>query len=136
MLHWMSTGHLTRARSKLWNDFSTEKECALLTEKIGGVDAMIREVGNSQRTGYTAAKIFHMARHEPDAFQKTTTVFLVHNFINWYLTGGVDGGIRVMEPGDTSGMALWQSWYGNLVKKGYKCYLGGPVKKNPDDRAI
>jgi xylulokinase len=96
-------GNLTRTRSKLWNDFSTEEECRLLTAAVGGVDAMIEQVGNSQRTGYTAAKIFHMARHEPEAFKKTTTFFLVHNYINFYLTGGV----RIMEPGDTSGMALW-----------------------------
>lgn len=96
-------GRLTRTRSKLWNDFSTEEECRLLTEAVGGPEKMIEEVGNSQRTGYTAAKIFHMRRHESDAFQKTHICFLVHNYINWYLTGG----ICVMEPGDASGMALW-----------------------------
>lgn len=100
-------GNLTRQTSKLWNDFSTEEECSILTEAIGGKEAMIAEVGNSQRTGYTAAKIFHMVRREPEAFAATTTCFLVHNFINWYLTGGSDHGVRVMEPGDTSGMALW-----------------------------
>ncbi|MBN1351188.1 hypothetical protein JXJ21_17345 [candidate division KSB1 bacterium] len=102
-----TAGNLTRARSKLWNDFSTGEECDLLTREVGGPDRMIEEVGNSQRTGYTAAKIFHFARHEPQAFERTATLFLVHNFINWVLTGGKNGGIRVMEPGDTSGMALW-----------------------------
>jgi xylulokinase len=97
------SGNLTRSSSKLWNDFSTLEECELLTTAIGGLDQMIEEVGNSQRTGYTAAKIFHMFRHEPELFKNTDTFFLVHNYINWYLTGGV----RIMEPGDTSGMALW-----------------------------
>lgn len=96
-------GNLTRSTSKLWNDFSTQEECRILTEYVGGLEAMIEEVGNSQRTGYTAAKILHMVRHEPDTYRHTKTLFLVHNYINWYLTGGV----RVMEPGDTSGMALW-----------------------------
>jgi xylulokinase len=100
-------GNLTRKTSKLWNDFSTNNECEILTKAVGGIENMIAEVGNSQRTGYTAAKILHMARNEPDAFAKTSTCFLVHNFINWYLTGGKDGGVRVMEPGDASGMALW-----------------------------
>lgn len=68
---------------------------------------MIDEVGNSQRTGYTAGKIYHFSRHEPEAFNRTTTLFLVHNYINWYLTGGENNGVRVMEPGDTSGIALW-----------------------------
>ncbi|MCF7803295.1 MAG: xylulokinase [Candidatus Marinimicrobia bacterium] len=109
-------GDLTRPTSKLWNDFSTQEECEILTEKIGGLDAMIEEVGNSQRTGYTAAKIFHMVRHEPERYKKTTTLFLVHNYINWYLTGGV----RVMEPGDTSGIALWDprtgEWSGKVIQ--------------------
>lgn len=96
-------GRLSRPYSKLWNDFSTAEECALLTEKVGGQAAMIHEVGNSQRTGYTAAKILHFLREDPEAFHRTRTFFLVHNYINWYLTGGV----RVMEPGDASGMALW-----------------------------
>ena len=100
-------GRLSRPRSKLWNDFSTEEECRLLTEAVGGPAAMITEVGNSQRTGYTAAKIFHLVRHEPEVWQKTATCFLVHNYINWWLTGGEAGGVRVMEPGDLSGMALW-----------------------------
>jgi xylulokinase len=96
-------GNLTRPASKLWNDFSTLEECEVLTARIGGLEAMIQEVGNSQRTGYTAAKIFHLVRHEPENYAKSSTLFLVHNYINFYLTGGV----RVMEPGDLSGMALW-----------------------------
>lgn len=112
-----AAGGLTRPASKLWNDFSTSEECRVLTEKLGGLKAVIRETGNSQRTGYTAAKIFHMKRHEPQAFRKTATFFLVHNYINWVLTGGKDGGVRVMEPGDTSGMALWNPKTGRWSKK-------------------
>jgi len=109
-------GDLTRSRSKLWNDFSTHEECRILTERVGGKEAMIREVGNSQRTGYTAAKILHMLRHEPEIYQKTMTFLIVHNYINWYLTGGKEGGIRVMEPGDTSGTALWNPKTGQWSK--------------------
>lgn len=100
-------GALARPRAKLWNDFSTVEECRLLTEAAGGPDAMIAEVGNSQRTGYTAPKILHLARHEPERYARTRTLFVVHNYINWWLTGGADGGVRALEPGDTSGMALW-----------------------------
>jgi sugar (pentulose or hexulose) kinase len=100
-------GKLARPRAKLWNDFSTTNECQLLTERVGGTERMIREVGNTQRTGYTAPKILHMLRHEPECYARATTLFLVHNYINWYLTGGADGGVAIMEPGDTSGTALW-----------------------------
>jgi xylulokinase len=100
-------GHLARPRAKLWNDFTTAEECAILTDRVGGVERMIAEVGNTQRTGYTAPKILHMRRHEPEHYARATTLFLVHNYINWFLTGGRDGGVAVMEPGDTSGTALW-----------------------------
>ncbi len=99
-------GNITRKTSKLWNDFSTVEECEILTEKIGGTEKMIAEIGNTQRPGYTAGKIFHIYRREPEIARKTTTFFLVHNFINYFLTGGKNGGARVMEPGDVSGMAL------------------------------
>lgn len=100
-------GELARTRSKLWNDHSTAEECLILTEAVGGPEAMIREVGNTQRPGYTAPKILHLLRHEPEAYARAATLFLVHNFINWYLTGGPHDGVAVMEPGDTSGTALW-----------------------------
>lgn len=133
-------GNLTRQRSKLWNDFSTEKECQLMTDAVGGVDEMISEVGNSQRTGYTAAKIFHMVRHEPKAFEKTSTCFLVHNYINWYLTGGVNGGVRVMEPGDTSGMALWnpktQQWSERVLDAIHPALRSKLAPIKPADQSI
>lgn len=106
-------GNLARASSKLWNDFSTLEECKILTERIGGKEVMINEVANSQRTGYTAPKILHMLRHEPEKFHNTSTFLLVHNFINWYLTGGV----KIMEPGDASGLALWNPVTGNWSAK-------------------
>jgi len=110
-------GSLARPRSKLWNDFSTAEECRILTDAVGGLEAMIEEVGNSQRTGYTAPKILHMRRHEPDTYARARTLFLVHNYVNWYLTGGPDGGVAIMEPGDTSGMALWHPVTGRWSRK-------------------
>jgi xylulokinase len=133
-------GGLTRAKSKLWNDFSTAEECAILTERVGGLDAMIAETGNSQRTGYTAAKIFHMARNEPGAFKKTTTFFLVHNFVNWHLTGGKKGGVRVMEPGDTSGMALWNpktaKWSTRVIEAIHSGLSANLPPVKPSDQTI
>lgn len=110
-------GSLARPRAKLWNDFSTAEECRILTEAVGGPEAMIAEVGNSQRTGYTAPKILHLRRHEPEAYARASTLFVVHNYINWYLTGGAESGVAVMEPGDTSGMALWHPGTGRWSRK-------------------
>ena len=95
-------GDLSHPTSKLWNDFSTQKECDMLTKAIGGEAEMIAEIGNSQRTGYTASKILHLKNNNLENYNATTTFLLVHNYINFYLTGG----IAVMEYGDVSGMAL------------------------------
>jgi xylulokinase len=133
-------GGLARPRSKLWNDFSTAEECAILTEAVGGPEAMIEEVGNSQRTGYTAAKILHMRRHEPESYARARTFLLVHNFVNWHLTGGPEGGIAVMEPGDASGMALWHPATGRWSRKVMDAIDPGLSGKlppiQPSDRTI
>jgi len=108
-------GKLSRSSSKLWNDFSTQRECDLLEDSIGGRSKMIQEVGNSQRTGYTASKIYNMFLNERDLYDNTSVFLLVHNFINWYLTGGV----ITMEEGDASGMALWdpvnKAWSDSVI---------------------
>ena len=113
-------GQLARPTSKLWNDFSTAEEGEILTESLGGLSSMIKEVGNSQRSGYTAGKIFHMKRHEPDVYARTHTLFICKDFINWVLTGGQAGGVRVTEPGDASGTALWnpttEMWSDRLIR--------------------
>ena len=114
-----SDGSLSRPYSKLWNDFSTLEECELLTKSVGGKENMIKLIGNTQRTGYTAPKILHLLRHEPENYQKTKKIFLVHNYINWILTGGKNGGIALMEQGDVSGSALWdpvsKSWAKQII---------------------
>ena len=108
-------GNLAKSTSKLWNDFSTQKECDILTENIGGKDRMIAEISNSQRTGYTASKIFHMQRNEIELFNSTYHFMLVHNYVNYFLTGGV----FAMEEGDASGTGLWdpvkKKWSENLT---------------------
>jgi xylulokinase len=108
-------GNLAKSTSKLWNDFSTQKECDILTENIGGKDRMIAEISNSQRTGYTASKIFHMQRNEIELFNNTYQFMLVHNYVNYFLTGGV----FAMEEGDASGTGLWdpvkKRWSENLT---------------------
>ena len=108
-------GELTKPTSKLWNDFSTYEECEILTNRLGGAEQMIAEIANSQRPGYTASKIFHMYRNERELYDKTDHFLLVHNYINWYLTGGK----IAMEEGDASGTGIWdpvkKAWSKNLI---------------------
>src|SRR5277367_3414248 len=87
--------------AKLWCDTSTALECEHLTHKLGGVPAVIEEIGNAILPGYTASKILWLKRKEPKNFARLATVLLPHDYLNFWLTGK-----RVMEYGDASGTAL------------------------------
>ncbi len=97
----LDEGGLVIRPAKLWNDTSTVEECELLTEAMGGVDEVIREVGLPFLPGYTAPKILWLKRHEPDNYAKLGHVLLPHNYLNYVLTGNM-----VMEYGDASGTCL------------------------------
>lgn len=133
-------GNLARSRAKLWNDVSTQAEATALTETVGGPEAMVREVGNVQRPGYTAPKILHLLRHEPEAYARATRFLVVHHFINWWLTGGPTGGVAVMEPGDAAGTALWNPVTGDWSARVLTA-IGGDLRSKlppvtPADRTI
>ena len=87
--------------AKLWCDTSTAAECALLTRKLGGAEAIIRETGLPFLPGYTAPKILWLKRREPEHFKRLRHVLLPHDFLNFHLTGNY-----FMEAGDASGTAL------------------------------
>ncbi len=87
--------------AKLWCDTSTVAECALLTKKLGGTKAVIRQAGLPFLPGYTAPKILWLKRHEPANFKRLRHVLLPHDYLNFHLTGNY-----FMEPGDASGTAL------------------------------
>ncbi len=83
---------------KLWCDTSTERECAEITQAVGGVEACIRVAGNPILPGYTASKVRWLKNTHPRAYEKLDRILLPHDFINLYLCGE-----RCMEMGDASG---------------------------------
>jgi xylulokinase len=88
--------------AKLWCDTSTAAECAILTRKLRGPKAVIRETGLPFLPGYTAPKILWLKRREPANFRRLRHVLLPHDFLNFHLTGNY-----FMEAGDASGTALF-----------------------------
>jgi xylulokinase len=76
-------------------------ECDQITNKLGGVKAVIEEIGNAILPGFTASKILWLKRKEPKNFARLATVLLPHDYLNFWLTGN-----KVMEYGDASGTAL------------------------------
>jgi xylulokinase len=87
--------------AKLWCDTSTTAECAELTKALGGEAKVVELTGNAMLTGYTAPKILWVRKNEPSNWEKTSSVLLPHDYINWWLTG-----VKSMEYGDASGTAL------------------------------
>ncbi len=78
--------------AKLWCDTSTTPEALELAERFGAPVPV----------GLTASKIAWVQRHEPDAWARTHSVMLPHDFINFRLTGQ-----RSMETGDASGTGFF-----------------------------
>ena len=87
--------------AKLWCDTSTTAQCTELTKALGGEAKVVELTGNAMLTGYTAPKILWVRQNEPQNWEKTASLLLPHDYINWWLTG-----VKSMEYGDASGTAL------------------------------
>lgn len=87
--------------AKLWCDTATSAECDEIMQKLGGLKATIRALGNAVLPGFTASKILWLKKNEPENFRRLATVLLPHDYLNFWLTGE-----KVMEYGDASGTAL------------------------------
>jgi D-xylulose kinase len=88
--------------AKLWNDTTTARESAALTQKLGGDSRVLELTGNLPLPGYTAPKVTWLAGHEPDAYARTARMCLPHDYLNLWLTGEF-----ITEAGDASGTAYF-----------------------------
>lgn len=89
--------------AKLWNDTSTQPQCAAVVERAGGPQAYQREIGNLLPPGFTASKLLWLKENEPNNYGRVRTFFLPHDYLNFYLTGE-----KTAEPGDASGTGYFQ----------------------------
>ncbi len=89
--------------AKLWCDTSTAAECDEIMERLGGLKATIRTIGNAVLPGFTASKILWLKKHEPKNYKQLAQVLLPHDYLNFWLTGE-----KKMEYGDASGTALME----------------------------
>lgn len=90
------------ARVKLWNDTSTVAQCTLLTERLGGEEAVFELLGNPILPGYTLPKVLHLREHQREAYERLAHILLPHDYVNYYLTGSFWS-----EAGDASGTAYY-----------------------------
>lgn len=87
---------------RIWCDTSTLQENETLTAKLGGTQRMVALVGGELQTAYTAGKILALRGRHPELYQRMRHVLLVHNYINYWLTGSL-----TMECGDASGTGFF-----------------------------
>ena len=88
--------------AKLWNDTTAADDGRALEDRLGGVDATLRAIGNRMLAGYTAPKLAWLKRAEPETYARTTRICLPHEYLNLRLTGTF-----ATEPGDASGTAYF-----------------------------
>lgn len=89
--------------AKLWNDTSTENQCRAIVESAGGLEPYREETGNSLPPGFTASKLLWIKENEFESYQRIRTLFLPHDYLNFYLTGE-----KVAEAGDASGTGYFK----------------------------
>ncbi len=85
----------------LWNDQRTAAQCAEITRRAGGEQAVLTLTGNPVLTGFTAPKILWTQQNEPDNFRRTAKVLLPKDYARYRLSGAF-----VCDVSDASGMAL------------------------------
>jgi len=87
---------------KLWNDTSTQDECAAIEAALGGAEQAVAIAGNPILPGYTASKVLWLLRHKPQAYARLRHILLPHDYLNFYLTGAYGA-----ECGDASGTGFF-----------------------------
>src|SRR6185312_4863858 len=88
-------------RALLWNDQRTAEQCAEITSKAGGREALIDLVANPALTGFTAPKILWVRQHEPKVYEKTRHILLPKDYVRFRMTGDY-----ATEVSDASGTLL------------------------------
>ncbi len=87
-------------RAILWCDQRTAGAAAELTETVGR-ERLVEITANPAMTGFTAAKLLWLRKHEPQIYEKTRKILVPKDYIRFCLTGEF-----AAEVSDASGMQL------------------------------
>jgi xylulokinase len=86
--------------SIIWCDQRTAQECEEITERVGA-RRLIEITANPALTGFTAAKILWVRKHEPENYRRCRHILLPKDYIRFCMTG-----VYATEVSDASGMQL------------------------------
>ena len=89
--------------AKLWNDTESAPDAEALVHSLpGGASAWATGCGSVPPASFTIAKLGWLRRCEREAFGRTATVLLPHDWLSFRLTGR-----RTTDRGDASGTGYW-----------------------------
>ena len=101
--------------SILWCDQRTQKQCDWITEKAGGLDALVKLTNNRMLTGYTGGKILWLRDEEPENFNKMQVFVCPKDYIRFKLCGKI-----AIDMSDASGTGFFNTkerkWSDELIK--------------------
>ncbi|MDQ1246962.1 MAG: xylulokinase [Actinomycetota bacterium] len=80
----------------IWADTRSQEQCATLIERIGQ-EAAYQQLGHRLNPTYSITKVMWVRDHEPEVFDRTTTVCNAKDFVAYQLTG-----VLVTDPSDAS----------------------------------
>ncbi len=86
----------------LWNDQRSEQQCREITDRAGGVEALLKLTNNRMLPGYTGSKLLWLKENEPSVFEKMSLFLNPKDYIRYRLTGE-----KVTEVSDASGTGLF-----------------------------
>lgn len=86
--------------SIIWCDQRTSEECTEI-ERLIGRERLIEITANPAMTGFTAAKIMWVKKHEPELYAKCRHILLPKDYVRYKLTGEL-----ATDVSDASGMQL------------------------------
>lgn len=95
--------------AKLWNDTVSAPQMQRLLQTMAPAE-WVGRIGSVPTAAFTVSKIAWLAEHEPDAFARTDTILLPHDWITWRLTGE-----RVTDRSEASGTGYFDASSGRYV---------------------
>lgn len=118
-------------RSIIWCDQRTGEECRELEETLGR-EQLISITANPAMTGFTAAKILWVKKHEPEIFDRCRHILLPKDYVRYTLTGEF-----ATDVSDASGMQLLdvpkRGWSEKMLETlGLRREMLGKVYESPE----
>lgn len=95
-------GIFSRARSPIWMDASTSRQCGEITAAVGGADLLARITGSRAFERFAGPQIRKIHTQEANAWARTRRVHLVSSYLATLLAGRH----APIDHGDASGMNL------------------------------